>query len=120
MGALFTTGKAGLDGFRPVTLFGKRFEDPVNCAISWVVNASFMVDATVSGSVIKLIPNFPIPPLAISLPRCGVQTKTPLLIRGLARNVIERTTKLSAEFLERTSLAAGPIFLSFSHIERVR
>src|SRR2546423_9623232 len=117
--ALLTIGNAGFVGFSPETLFGKRLEDPVICVISARVSEFATVVATVRGRVIKLIPNLPIPPLAIALPRWGVQTKTTRLIRGFAWNVIARTTRLSLELREKILFATAPSFLSLSHMERV-
>src|SRR3954463_15478066 len=106
--ALLTIGNAGFVGFSPETLFGKRLEEPVICAISALVSESLTAVATVRGRVIKLIPNLPIPPLAISLPRCGVQTKTTRLIRGFAGNVIALTTGLFRPFRAKISSALAP------------
>src|SRR6266567_6585579 len=74
----------GFDGFKPVMLFGRRLELPVNCTRSALVSASFIFVAMLSGRLIKLMPNLPKPLLAISLPRCGVQMKTTRLILGFA------------------------------------
>src|SRR5204863_8614313 len=95
MGTLLITGNAGLVGFRPVILLGRRLELPVICARSAVVSESIMTAAILVGSVIRLIPIFPIPLLARSLPRCGVQIKTTRFIRGFARNFIARTDRKS-------------------------
>ena len=84
IGTLLITGNAGLVGFRPVILLGKRLELPVICARSEPVSESIMTAVSLVGSVIKLIPIFPIGLLARSLPRCGVQMKTTRLIRGFA------------------------------------
>src|SRR5207237_1171137 len=71
-----TTFSAGFAGLRPLTLLGRRFELPVIWTNSALVIESFIVVESVSGSVIRLIPNFPIPLLAISLPQCGRRTDT--------------------------------------------
>src|SRR5206468_8817465 len=117
MGTLLITGNAGFVGFRPVILLGRRLELPVICTRSALVSESIMVVASLVGSVIRLIPIFPIPLLAKSLPRCGVQIKTTRLIRGFARNVVARTIKLFREFSLNTFLAACPRLLS--HIASV-
>src|SRR5215217_4357557 len=97
MGTLLIMGSAGLEGFRPVILLGRRLELPVISARSALVSESNMTVVSLAGRVIKLIPIFPIPLLAMSLPRCGVQIKTTRLIRGLARKTVLRTIKLLLE-----------------------
>src|SRR5262249_52762614 len=104
----------GLVGLRPVMLLGRRLELPVSCTKSEPVIESIMTAVNVAGRVIRLIPIFPIPLLARSLPRCGVQIKTTRLIRGFARNVVERTIKLSLELFLKMLSATGP--RAFSHI----
>jgi hypothetical protein len=75
IGALFTTFSAGFVGEGPLMLLGRRLSLPVNWTSSELVIELFSVVASVSGRETRLLPNLPIPPLAISLPRCGVQTK---------------------------------------------
>src|SRR5215475_14302005 len=117
IGTLLITGSAGLVGLRPVILLGRRLELPVSCTRSEPVIESIMTAVSCAGSVIKLIPILPIGLLARSLPRCGVQINTTRLIRGLARNVVERTIKLSLEFSLKIFLAVCPRLLS--HIASV-
>src|SRR5215470_6349970 len=112
MGTLLITGNAGLVGFNPVILLGRRLELPVICARSVPVSESTMTAVSLAGRVIKLIPILPIGLLARSLPRCGVQIKTTRLIRELAWNVIARTIKLSLEFSLKIFSAACPRLLS--------
>src|ERR1700745_2059020 len=114
MGTLLITGNAGLVGFRPVILLGRRLKLPVSFARSEPVSESIITAVSLVGRVIKLIPIFPIGLLARSLPRCGVQMKTTRLIRGFARKVVERTTKLSLELSLKMLSATGP--KAFSHI----
>src|SRR6266513_2811517 len=114
MGTLLITGNAGLVGFEPVILLGRRLELPVICARSAPVSESNITAVSLAGRVIKLIPIFPIGLLARSLPRCGVQMKTTRLIRGFARNVVERTIKLFLELSLKMLFATGP--RAFSHI----
>src|SRR5438046_5755201 len=113
MGALLSTLNAGLLGFKPYTLFGKRLL-PVIWTISASVTASCNVVARLSGSEIKLIASRPIPPLAISLPRCGVQMKTARFMRGLRLKISACITRLLLELRARISLAVGQT--AFSHI----
>src|SRR5262249_44832780 len=111
----FSTGNAGFDGFNPQTLFGRRLELPVNLTRSAPLSASFIIVVSCPGRLIKLIANLPNPPLAIALPRCGVQINTTRLIRGFAWNVVARTTKLSLEFWLKMFLAVSP--RAFSHMD---
>src|SRR3982750_2149777 len=96
MGALFSNLNVGLFGFKPHTLFGRRLL-PVICFSSVWVTASFNTVATLTGSEIKLIASRPIPPLAISLPRCGVQTKMTRFIFGLFLKMNACVTRLLLE-----------------------
>src|SRR5256886_15347109 len=115
MGTLLITGEAGLVGFRPVILLGRRLELPVICATPALVSESIMTAASLVGSVIRLLPIFPIPLLARSLPRCGVQIKTTRFIRGFARNFIARTIRLFPEFSLHKLLSFCPRALSHIH-----
>src|SRR5215475_2851788 len=117
IGTLLITGNAGLVGFRPVILLGRRVELPVISARSEPVSESSITAVILAGRVIKLIPIFPIGLLARSLPRCGVQINTTRWIRGFARNVVERTIKLSFEFSLKMFSALCPRVLS--HIASV-
>src|SRR6266550_1577196 len=84
------TDNAGFDGFNPQTLFGRRLE-PVNCTSSESLSASLITAVSCPGRLIRLIANLPNPPLAISLPRCGVQINTTRLMRGFARKFLAQT-----------------------------
>src|SRR5205814_10681201 len=109
IGALLITGNAGFVGCSPQTLFGRRLELPVNCRSSPLLSESFITAASCPGRLIRLIAILPNPPLAILLPRCGVQMKTARLIRGFARTVVARTIKLSQEFWAKMFLAVAPM-----------